>query len=310
MQSLRAPSVAAAVALSLSVLGTTMAAAKRAPAPPATSSAVSSAASAVPPIATSAAPAPAAVPPAPAASVVSEPTPVAAPASSAATSASLGTAPATTPDAGADDPDAGPPATSKQPPPRSYGTPGEGADIPVSATRRRGFLVGFVGALSVGSAEGTPPAFDKRNDTYHVNTSTTAGSNGTLFLGGAITDWFSFSVGLGQTKFSKRSLTFSSTSLLFRAEAYPLFGLGGHFRDLGVGVDLGTGSSRIDRGDEAQAAAGGGSTSVFGGGLFYELLRGHGFALSPYVGVQHLVSETLTTNTGLFGLRASFTTGP
>jgi hypothetical protein len=302
MQSLRAPSVAAAMALSLSLLGSGVATAKRAPVPPASTSTSptgsSAAPSATPPVSAAA---PSATPPA-------LPAPVdAAPTALAPTSAKPK---ASAPEDVTDEPDAEAPPPSKQPPPRSYGTPGEGADVPVSATRRHGFHVGLVGGLAIGSAEGTPPAFDKRNDTYRVNTSTSAGSNGALFLGAAITDWFSFSVGLGQTKFSKRSLTFSSTSLLFRAEAYPLFGLGGRYRDLGIGLDLGTGSSRIDRGDEKQAAAGGGSTSVFGGGVFYELLRGHGFALSPYLGVQHLVSETLTTNTTVLGLRAAFTTGP
>lgn len=306
MESLRASSVAATVAFTLSVLATGVATAKRAPAPPAETAPAAS--STAPPSASAGAStstAAALVAPAPTATATAT---VSAGSGSSDSAPSPSASPAGPTEVAADEPVEE--AAPKQPPPRSYGTPGDGADIPIQATRRRGFIVGFVGGLALGSSAGTPPEFDKRNDTYHVSTGLRPGGSGALFLGGALTDWFTFSVGLGRTSFSKSDLTFSSTTLLFRAEAYPFFGLGGPFRDLGVGLDLGTGSSRIDRGDEVQAAAGGGSTSVFGGGVFYELVRGHGFSLSPYAGITHLVSETLTTNTGLLGLRVAYTTGP
>lgn len=182
--------------------------------------------------------------------------------------------------------------------------------MPVRATRRRGFMVGVVGGLDLGSARGTPAEYAKRGDAFRVDTGISPGYNGTLFIGGALTDWFSFSLGLGTHSIKSGDLTFGATTFLFRVEAYPLFSRGGVFRDLGFGVDLGTGTARVDRGSEIRAAAGGGTASIFGGSVFYDWLRARTFTAGPYVAYQHLITETLTTDTAIIGARVAFTTGP
>ena len=207
-------------------------------------------------------------------------------------------------------PDAEPDAPPAAPPPRAYGAPGEGADLPIRATRRRGLLLGVIGGLDLGSATGTPSAFDKRNDQNRVETGVSPGYAGTVFAGGAITDWFSFSLGLSRQSFATGDLTFKGTSFLFRVETYPLFPRGGIFRDLGVGLDLGTGSGKVVREGLLRAAAGGGATSVFGGNVWYEALRLSTFTVGPAIGYHHFVAETLAVNTLTVGARVAFTSGP
>ena len=180
----------------------------------------------------------------------------------------------------------------------------------MKATRRRGFLVGLAGGLHLGSARGTPADFDLRNDANRVDTGVSPGYAGILFVGGALTDWFSFSLGIGSHQLTSSDLTFTSTAFLFRAEAYPLFGMGGRFRDVGIGLDLGTGSARVDRGSEPRAAAGGGSASIYGGSVFYDWLRASTFTAGPYLGYHHFNNETMSTDTTTLGLRVAFTTGP
>ena len=130
------------------------------------------------------------------------------------------------------------------------------------------------------------------------------------FAGGAITDWFSFSLGLSRQSFATGDLTFKGTSFLFRVETYPLFPRGGIFRDLGVGLDLGTGSGKVVREGLLRAAAGGGATSVFGGNVWYEALRLSTFTVGPAIGYHHFVAETLAVNTLTVGARVAFTSGP
>jgi hypothetical protein len=112
------------------------------------------------------------------------------------------------------------------------------------------------------------------------------------WIGAAITEWFNF--GLGFTS----SLLFAigddrarNLGGLFRVEAFPLFPLGGRWRDLGVRLDagLGTGTVTDPMGTRLVDSS---SASIIGGGVFWEGLRAWKTAHGPMLIGNYLWSDT------------------
>ena len=179
------------------------------------------------------------------------------------------------------------------------------------ATRRSGFTAGLMGGLSFGTVVGYPNDFSKWDQPAHRSATSGVGNGGTLYLGGALTDWFTFAIGFeGSTYGGSRNFT-REWAILFHTEAFPLFSLGRGYQDIGVFVDVGTGMATINRRTDEAEYASSGSLSIAGVGAFWEpwRLAGH-LAFGPFVSGTFQSSDSLTRVFGLIGFRAAFYGGP
>ncbi|HEU4536213.1 MAG TPA: hypothetical protein VFS00_18945 [Polyangiaceae bacterium] len=217
------------------------------------------------------------------------------------------------PGVGASEPPA--PAEGDAPPPRprAYGgSPSDNDEVnfAVPATRRGGFLLGLVVGGQLTGAEGTPLDYDERGDAFRVSTGTTVGTASALFLGGALTDWFAFKIGFHQGSATKGDYKLASSGLLIGAEAWPLFALGGHWRDLSLVADFGTGAATIDSRSSGKELATAGAYSLVRGGVAWDALRLWKLNFGPTLAFEHTTSETYSQNALWFGLRTVFYGAP
>jgi hypothetical protein len=174
---------------------------------------------------------------------------------------------------------------------------------------RSDFTLGLSAGLLTGRAIGYPnrlSAID--NPAYRANTHFGAGTQYTLWLGGAIKDWFVLSAGLSNGALSGNHREAGSFSYLARVEAYPLFAQGGVFQDLGVVAHFGIGSGVIQRND--QEVANGGAMSVVGVGLMYETWHLGHFALGPTLDYEHRFSQSMRMDTLMLGVRVAYYSRP
>jgi hypothetical protein len=176
--------------------------------------------------------------------------------------------------------------------------------------RRSGFALGADVGLGLGNADGYPKDAVKLNDPrYRADTEFAFGALGRAWLGGTIRDWFSFGLGVETLSVHGNGLTTSGSAFILRPELYPLWSLGGTYRDLGAYANFGIGWSMLTHRDSTTVADGG-SLGVVGLGLFHESLRWHHVAVGPTMGCSLYFSETMKATIAQLGLRVSFTTGP
>src|SRR6266542_351674 len=64
------------------------------------------------------------------------------------------------------------------------------------ATRRSGFTAGVLAGMSFGTVAGYPNDFSKIDNAAYRAATSGVGSAGMIYLGGALTDWFTFGFGL------------------------------------------------------------------------------------------------------------------
>jgi hypothetical protein len=175
--------------------------------------------------------------------------------------------------------------------------------------RRSDFTLGASVGLGVGTSLGYPNVVGQiDNPAYETNTGFGVGGGGTLWLGGALRDWFSFLIGFHTVQLKKDDLEFSASGAVFRLEAFPLFSQGGSLRDLGLSANFGLGTASIDEGSAERSD--GGALSIVGLGVFHESLRLGGLNLGPALEYTHYFSQTLTAHTVVGGLRVAFYSGP
>lgn len=196
---------------------------------------------------------------------------------------------------------AGPEPTGKEKP----------AAIPALASYRSGFVVGLALGSGIVAFSGYP------NDTrkiglasHYTETGASVGGMGSLWIGGALSDWFTF--GLGFTGGSMPLLsdqTATSGGLIFHIEAYPLFMRGGRWRDLGMMFDAGTGSATLTPKDSEKKLIDGGSGSMIGGGAFYEGFKLWKLKGGPFVQGSYVWSDSVRRPGLFFGWRTSLYTG-
>jgi hypothetical protein len=139
--------------------------------------------------------------------------------------------------------------------------------------RRSGFTVGVAGGVILGSAAGFPNDVKKIGlERYYTETGLGVGGGGMLWIGGALTDWLTFGVALGSADLTAGDNTVSNSTFMFHLETFPLFPLGGLWREVGVTLDTGVGTSITTDGSE-DTLIDGGAVSHIGGGVFYEGIR-------------------------------------
>jgi hypothetical protein len=178
------------------------------------------------------------------------------------------------------------------------------------ATRRSGFTAGLVLGAALGHASGTPNDYSKIDNPAYESRTGGAGLANALWIGGALTDWFTFGLGFGSSAFGGSQLQSKGSAFLFHIETFPLFYRGRTLRDLGLFVDLGTGVGSIVRKTTQVPISEAGSFSVAGLGAFWECWRVSGFAAGPVVSWQYQSSQPLQRHFAVLGLRAAFYGGP
>lgn len=205
-------------------------------------------------------------------------------------------------------PEGAPPATVAGPEPTEKEKPR--ADI-APRPHRSGFVVGLALGSGIVAFSGYP------NDTrkigllsHYTETGASIGGLGSLWFGGALSEWFTF--GLGFTGGSMPLLSdqkATSGGLIFHLEAYPLFMRGGRWRDLGVMFDAGTGSATVTPKDSETKLIDGGAGSMIGGGPFYEGFKLWKLKGGPFVEGSYVWSDSVRRPGVFFGWRTSLYTG-
>jgi len=188
--------------------------------------------------------------------------------------------------------------------------PEKSAMAPVKYTRRGGFTAGIYGAMSFGTVSGYPNDLNKIDNPLYRSATSGAGGGGMLYLGGTLTDWFTFGFGFAQSSYGSSRIMTSGGAFLFHIEAFPLFTMGGGYRDLGLFADFGTGTAKIVRREDQVLFSESGSLSIAGFGAFWEPWRAGHFVAGPFTEFQYQESNSMVRTFGEVGLRGAFYGGP
>lgn len=177
------------------------------------------------------------------------------------------------------------------------------------AQRRSDFAAGFGGGLMLGDARGYPNQVEKLgNPADYASTGFGAGGGGSLWIGGALKDWFSVGIGTVGGSFSANNLKASGGAFVLHIETFPLFYQGGVWRDVGLFADFGAGGLTVTRG--SSTAADGGSMAMVGFGALWEAWHFGHFASGPMLEYERLFSPSLTVDGALVGMRIVYYGGP
>ncbi len=187
------------------------------------------------------------------------------------------------------------------------------AQDPIVSTRRAGFTVGVTAAAGFGDISGYPLDINKRGKAqYLTDTGAAVGANGTVWLGGALTDWLVFGLGVGGTYSQGNGTTVKGYTFIFHTEFFPLFWLGGPWREAGISLDTGAGqvTGELDStaGKVVSAAIDSGAASRVGASLFYEGFRLWKVSTGPFVAFDYTWSASLDQPLFLVGLRTALYT--
>lgn len=99
-------------------------------------------------------------------------------------------------------------------------------------------------------------------------------------------------------------------AFLVRVEAFPTFPLGGAWRDLGIGVDVGIGTAGIERQSDGATLADGGAIGKLGVHVFWEGLRASKLGFGPIAGFDYSFSGPMSRPFAMLGFRMAFYAKP
>jgi hypothetical protein len=131
----------------------------------------------------------------------------------------------------------------------------------------------------------------------------------TLWLGGALRDWFTFALGIGSIGFEKKPRKATGGVFLFRTELFPFFDAFPAGQDLGFFAQFGLGGLTIENSDK-DTKGDGGAISYLGFGAFYEPIRFGIFSAGPTIEYSHFYSQSLNGYGASAGFRLVLYTGP
>ena len=147
----------------------------------------------------------------------------------------------------------------------------------------------------------------QNNPLYESSTSAAFGTSSSLWLGGALRDWFTFGLSLTSVGATSGNMKARERAFILHIEAFPFWSLGGRWRDVAAFTELGAGGMTLEGGPEK---AEGGLLSTLGFGLSYELFRWGHFALGPTLASNYLYSDSMEAFGVFAGVRTSFYGGP
>lgn len=172
-------------------------------------------------------------------------------------------------------------------------------DYDVKAVRRSDFTLGASFSVLGASAYGYPNEAQKiDDDRYVADPGPGIGTAYTIWLGGALRDWFTFGVGWTSLGYQAGDTTAAGAGVIFRIEAFPAFDAGKRWQDLGFYTSFGLAGLKLQR--DGEDLADGGAMSVLALGGFYEPIRFSIFSFGPMLEAQHWFSH----NAKLTGLSA------
>jgi hypothetical protein len=154
-------------------------------------------------------------------------------------------------------------------------------------TRRGGFMIGGALGFGVASIVGFPNDVKKIGYApYYTATGVRPTFTPELWAGGALTDWINFGLGVTLSGLYAHDKA-TSIAGMFHLELFPLFYVGEKLRDLGVIVDVGTGTASVTDASGTKLVDGS-AASLVGGGVFWEprlfaKLRGGPFLMGNYL---------------------------
>jgi hypothetical protein len=178
------------------------------------------------------------------------------------------------------------------------------------ATRRSSFTMGFVVGPMLGQVAGFPNDAKKiGRASYYTETGLGLGGAGTAWVGVALADWLTFGLGASGDIFRASGLTARTLAFTVHIETFPIFTLGGPYRDLGIMLDAGTGVTTVKAASGPTLIDSGGASRV-GLGFFYEGLRLGKFAMGPYVAADYVWSDASRRMGTMLGWRTAFYAKP
>ena len=105
---------------------------------------------------------------------------------------------------------------------------------------RGGFAVGLSLGLGVGAANGFPADARKiGREEFYTESGLGLSTLGSLWIGGALADWLTFGLGGGFALIRADGTESPAPFMFFHTDIYPLYGLEGAFRNLGMTTDFG-----------------------------------------------------------------------
>lgn len=172
--------------------------------------------------------------------------------------------------------------------------------------RRSGFNIGLSYGLGVGSYVGYPNEVEKiDNPEYRSSTGAAPASGLSIWLGGALRDWLSVGVGMFTAGGGDENLVAGGSAFGMHIESFPLFPLGGAFKDLGLVTEFGAGAGIMEDKD-GEETANGGSMSMVGVGFLFEPWQFWRMSHGPSLMYRYQFSDTMTASTVLVGWRLAF----
>lgn len=178
--------------------------------------------------------------------------------------------------------------------------------------RRGGFMIGLALGGGIGSSAGFPNESKKIGRLEHyTETGIGFGGSAKLFLGGGLIDWLTFGAGLDMNQVVADSTASPSTAIFLHVDAFPLWWMGGTYRDLGIYFDGGTGTATTTPEDDAEELLiDGGAVSYISSGVFWEPIQFWKLSMGPFVGGTYAWSETMRRPMGMLGWRSTIYTKP
>jgi hypothetical protein len=177
-------------------------------------------------------------------------------------------------------------------------------DLPAPHLMRKGLVVGLTVGGGLGGASGYPNNNTQIGDAnYYSASSWMVGTNETIFLMGALTDYFSFGFWFSHANYNSSDWRSNSDGGGLRIEAFPFAVAYPPLGGLGLLAQFGLGSGNLASKVTATPDASG-TQSIAGVGAFYEWAFGHvlggHFAFGPSLEFDALWSQPFEQH-GLVG---------
>lgn len=178
----------------------------------------------------------------------------------------------------------------------------------VTPERRSSFTFGLAIGASLGSAAGFPNDPTKIGLLrYYTDTGIGAGFGARAWVGVALRDFLSFGLTFGSLGIDAGDKVMFSGMVGFHTEVYPLYTLGGAWRDLGLMAETGVGTAIVTPADDQETLlVDGGLTSALGLGVFYEGLRlGSKLGMGPYLAYDYNYGSSIRGGAFVLGWRTA-----
>lgn len=179
---------------------------------------------------------------------------------------------------------------------------------PVVSERRRIFVLGLSLGATLGSASGFPNDPTKIGlISNYTDTGIGAGFGARAWAGFALRDFLIFGATAGVIGIDAGDKVFFGGTAGFHTEIFPLYSLGGSFREIGLAVETGVGTGIVTLGDDTNnLLVDGGLTSSFGASAFYEGFRfGPKVSMGPYLGYDYIWSGSMRGGAFVLGWRTA-----